>query len=84
MKKLLIGLMLMIATSAYAEKWIMYDNKSYVGGYYFAVCTVCNAGTYNNDSGYWACTSESDTYKKGCAKGIWEAMKASPEVTEDE
>ena len=73
-------LLLLLTTSAQAEIWITYDNKSYLGGYYFAVCNICNSGSYNNDLGYWACTDADKVYEKGCAKGIWQAIMNSEEL----
>ena len=58
-----------------AENWKIFDGKTYLGGYYFAVCSYCLDGRYNNDNnGYWACTDSQQSYEKGCAEGIWDAF----------
>jgi len=81
MKKLLAILLLVSATTVSAQEWENYKDKTYLGGYYFAVCKACLQGSYNDDNnGYWACTASKDDatiqpiYQKGCAKGIWDAF----------
>jgi len=71
---------MLVSSSAMAENWIDYKNKTYVGGYYAAVCNICIQGRYQNDTNnMWQCTDDRDattypTYPKGCAKAIFNAM----------
>jgi len=82
MKNMIIALSLLLASNILiAQEWEDFDNKSYLGGYYFAVCKVCLQSSYNDDNnGYWACTESKDDvviqpiYNRGCAKGIWDAF----------
>ena len=80
MKKLIIAVALLLSTNVYSQNWIDFKDKTYVGGYYAAVCNVCIQGRYNDDSnGYWQCTDDrevtiSPVYQKGCAKAVANAF----------
>jgi len=71
---------MLMSTTAVAQNWIDYENKTYLGGYYAAVCNVCIQSRYNNDTNnMWQCTDDKDitiqpTYSRGCAKAIFNAM----------
>lgn len=84
MKKLfMIVLMVLLSVSlAQAETWKEFDNKTYVGGYYAAVCHFCLDGTYNDgDKRYWRCDNSEKPYTQGCAQGILNAVLGRVEVT---
>ena len=83
---MIIAMMLILPISVQAGDWIDYKDKTYLGGYYAAVCNACISGRYNNDGGsLWHCSDDrevtiSPVYQKGCAKNIWNAIIAKRPV----
>ena len=73
---------LLLNVNAYSTNWIDYKDKTYLGGYYAAVCNMCISGRYNNDGGrLWHCADDravtiQPVYQKGCAKAVWDAFIA--------
>jgi len=82
MKKLILAILIALPISVQAENWIDYKDKTYLGGYYAAVCNVCINGRYNNDGGrLWHCADDravtiQPVYQRGCAKAVWDAFTA--------
>ena len=82
MKNLILALLIALPMSVQATDWIDYKHKTYLGGYYAAVCNACINGRYHNDTtNLWRCSDDrevtiSPVYQKGCAKAVWDAFVA--------
>ena len=82
MKTLIFILAMLLTSVSYGESWIDFKHKTYVGGYYAAICTACIHGRYHNDNnGYWQCDGKERDIPTGmpedtrsCIKGITDAF----------
>lgn len=75
-------MLMMIVGNVQAQTWNEFENKTYLGGYYAAVCTACLDGTYHDgDVRYWRCDNSQIPYSQGCAKGILDAILGRIETT---